>query len=129
MTQSQYMTKAQIFEGLENYSKLTQLSWNTWQYHNSNNERVIRYTRTDIVKIKPNGDIILNSGGWQTVTTKRKINQLLPSGFYLYQSKFQWFINDAPFIDGMKIVFDGKVILNWPTIVLMENEAETGQKK
>ena len=104
------MTKAQIFEGVENYSKPTQLGWNTWQYHNSNNERVIRYTRTDIVKIKPNGDIILNSGGWQTVTTKRKMNQYLPSGFYLYQSKFEWFINDVPFIDGIKIMFDGKVI-------------------
>ena len=53
---------------------------------------VCRYHQTDIVKIK-DGAVTLNSGGWRTVTTKRRMNQCFEEWglpFYLYQEKGEW---------------------------------------
>jgi hypothetical protein len=65
----------------------------------------IRLHSTDVVKIHPNGLYTLNSGGWQTVTTKDRINQYSPRR--VYQRNFEWFvkINDKeyPFVDGMVV--------------------------
>ena len=68
----------------------------------------VRYHRTRIVEW--DGDhITLRSGGWQSVTTKRKINQeanQFELGFGLYQKSFDWFVTlpdgrEVPFEDGM----------------------------
>ena len=65
----------------------------------------IRLHNTDVVKINPNGTYTLNSGGWQTVTTKDRINQYSP--VKVYQRKFEWFVNindkEYPFMDGMVV--------------------------
>tara|TARA_Y100000310_G_scaffold329489_1_gene399449 strand:+ start:649 stop:996 length:348 start_codon:yes stop_codon:yes gene_type:complete len=53
----------------------------------------IRLHNTDVVTFTENDDIILDDGGWQTVTTKERINRYLPSGWKLYQKDFQWFID------------------------------------
>ena len=43
--------------------------------------------------------IQLFDGGWQTVTTKSRLNALLHSfgddGFRVYQRKFEWFVGDG----------------------------------
>jgi hypothetical protein len=41
------------------------------------------YHRTPIVTYYPNGIVFLNTGGWETATTKERIRKLLPPGFYL----------------------------------------------
>jgi hypothetical protein len=60
---------------------------------------------TYVVKIHPDNTYTLNSGGWQTLTTKDRINQYNPRR--VYQRKFEWFINingkEYPFIDGMVV--------------------------
>lgn len=60
---------------------------------------------TYVVKIHEDGTYTLNSGGWQTLTTKDRINQYSPR--YVYQKNFEWFvkINDKsyPFMDGMVV--------------------------
>lgn len=60
---------------------------------------------TYVVKINPDNTYTLNSGGWQTLTTKDRINQYSPKR--IYQRNFDWFvkINDKeyPFIDGMVV--------------------------
>lgn len=74
----------------------------------------IQYESTKIVEWDTSR-ITLRNGGWETVTTKRKLNQAalqfgLPYG--VYQTKGEWFVfarNDkgyagdtiAPFVDGM----------------------------
>ena len=53
--------------------------------------------------------IILNSGGWRTVTTKTRMNQAshqFDLGYSVYQRDYEWFVdfNDSiklPFKDGM----------------------------
>lgn len=62
---------------------------------------------TDVVEICMDGNYILNSGGWRTVTTKSRINQYSPIG--VCQKKGVWYINDQPFRDGMRIDPSGKL--------------------
>ena len=50
----------------------------------------VRLHATDVVTYRPDGKIILNSGGWRTVTTKDRINKYAPIN--LWQDKGQWFI-------------------------------------
>jgi hypothetical protein len=60
---------------------------------------------TYVVKIHADGTYTLNSGGWQTLTTKDRINQYSPRR--VYQRNFHWFIDinnkSYPFMDGMVV--------------------------
>lgn len=70
------------------------------------------YVKTPIVSWN-DGTIILNSGGWKTVTTKRKMNQAsnqFALGFGVYQKARSWFValpdgQSVPFVDGMQIQY------------------------
>lgn len=53
----------------------------------------IRYHQTDVVIICRNGTYRLYSDGYRTVTTKRRINQYLPPGWYLWQEDFVWYVS------------------------------------
>jgi hypothetical protein len=65
----------------------------------------IKLHSTYVVKINPNGTYTLNSGGWQTVTTKDRINQYSP--VRVYQRDFSWYVKingkEYPFMDGMVV--------------------------
>ena len=66
----------------------------------------LRLHSTDIVTFKPNGDKVLNSGGWHTHTTKARIND---AGIRLSQDKGVWFIGNIQFQDNMVIHANGDV--------------------
>jgi hypothetical protein len=61
---------------------------------------------TEIVRIHPDGSVTLNSGGWQTCTTKDRINNLSPLGS-VHQKKGLWYVthNDktVPYYDGITL--------------------------
>lgn len=65
---------------------------------------------TDVVTIWPDNTYTLNSGGWQTVTTKARINEFSPAR--LGQDKGVWYLyvgeGRIPFHDGIKINANGK---------------------
>ena len=55
-------------------------------------------------------DLNISSAGWETVTTKSRLNAILEefaSGCRVIQKDFEWFLSDfgtlKPFVDGMKI--------------------------
>ena len=55
-------------------------------------------------------DLSISSAGWETVTTKSRLNAILEefaSGMRVIQRDFEWFVSDfgtlKPFVDGMKI--------------------------
>lgn len=65
---------------------------------------------TIVVKIHTDGTYTLSNGGWQTPTTKDRINQYTP--FRITQRNFEWYItvptshgtrNEYPFYSGMVI--------------------------
>lgn len=68
----------------------------------------VRLHSTDIVTFHPDGSATLNSGGWQTVTTKDRINAF--SEARLYQKSGIWYVSSALYHDGMKIDADGNPI-------------------
>ncbi len=91
-------------------------------YRLSNNTRIqkrgasfaVKLYDTDIVIIHENGGYRLNSGGFKTVTTKQRMNDILPCGA-VYQKKWIWYFSDSfwgetLFKDGMLIRHDGSVV-------------------
>tara|TARA_Y100000385_G_C13080210_1_gene633486 strand:+ start:1336 stop:1794 length:459 start_codon:yes stop_codon:yes gene_type:complete len=38
--------------------------------------------------------IVPLDGGWRTVTTKARLNEHLPQGFYVFQKDWEWFLQD-----------------------------------
>lgn len=60
------------------------------------NERSVTLHSTKIVTVKPD-EIILNTGGWETVTTKTRMNQVantwnLP--YKVFQKDYEWYVRD-----------------------------------
>ena len=69
----------------------------------------IVYHSTPVVQFNDDR-IILNSGGWETATTKTRMNQASHEyglGFEVYQVNFTWYVDykgeTIPFTDGMKL--------------------------
>lgn len=70
---------------------------------------VVTYHWTDIVKFNEN-EIILDSNGWLTQTTKRRMNQTswqFDLGFSVYQKNNEWYVNykgdTLDFYDGITL--------------------------
>jgi len=65
---------------------------------------VLRYHYTDIVTWSP-GQVTINSGGWQTTTTKRRMNNWLPQVIRVWQTDWVWNVHIngliIPFKDGI----------------------------
>jgi hypothetical protein len=90
--------------------------------HNSRARRLgnsaiaVRYHSTDILTYQPDGCITLNSGGWQTLTTKEHINDDLPAPWRLYQKRSVWYLwnrrtgEEYIFQDGITITAAGEVL-------------------
>lgn len=76
-------------------------------------EVVVRYHATDILIAHPDGNVVLNSGGWRTATTKKKINQYLFAA-HIYQAAGVWYLvgsnHTAEFFDGITLRIDNEVV-------------------
>lgn len=96
--------------------KIEKVANNTFKRVEADGTIVYRLHRTDIVTVKPNGRVILNSGGWLSPTTKDRFNMLLDmhtrqggSRLSVYSDKGQWMINGVPYFDGIEIRGDGTI--------------------
>tara|TARA_R110002020_G_scaffold268289_1_gene483496 strand:- start:454 stop:720 length:267 start_codon:yes stop_codon:yes gene_type:complete len=76
---------------------------------NDNNVLIVAYHNTPVVKVT-NTEIILNTGGWYSATTKRRMNQASLSyglGFAVYQVNHSWYVDykgdTIPYEDNMKL--------------------------
>jgi hypothetical protein len=123
-------TKADIMHDVQ-YDKAKKIANNTFEYWQGK-DRIIRLHDTDIIRFNRRGTVTLNSGGWQTVTTKDRIN-----GFQhncsLLQRKGVWYISvtmrekthkyhdgtvykyqvhneDSLFFDGIRVTKAGKIL-------------------
>jgi hypothetical protein len=85
---------------------------NTIEYTLPDGERRIRLHHTDIVRFMPDGSIVANTGGWQTVTTKERLNRYLPGQIYSHNGV--WIYSqegkEYAFQDGLTIKPDSTVI-------------------
>lgn len=84
---------------------------NTVEYHKEDGARIIRLHHTDILTFQTDNKIVLNTSGWQTVTTKDRMNAHLPWPDYkIAATKGQWYIYQGGW-EGKKIAFYDGVIL------------------
>ena len=78
-------------------------------YQTEQHMTAVRYHQTEVVQFDQNL-IVLHSGGWQSVTTKLRMNQTSNQfglGFSVYQKNFEWFVD----YNGQKLEFyDGMII-------------------
>lgn len=88
-------------------SKSKKVANNTLEIDHGNGKSSIRLHDTDILTFE-NGKVTLDSGGWQTVTTKQRLNRFLPSGYRITQKNFEWFVNTP---NGGKVAFSDGMTL------------------
>jgi len=75
---------------------------NTYAYIEYDGSVSISLHGTTVVRFYPNGLVKLNSGGYHTHTTKKRINQYSP--VRVYQKNFEWFLSDGtPFEDDILV--------------------------
>jgi hypothetical protein len=81
-------------------------------YTDSDGNKRVKLWDTDIAIInQKEKDITLNSGGYQTNTTKDRINRVIaPTGNVVIQKNGKWFVvnregESKPFTDGMKLKY------------------------
>ena len=86
------MTHAEALARLDGRGR-KKLENNTYLERRGDSENspiAVRLHDTDVVTIYPDGTYELNRGGWQTVTTKDRINRYSPAR--LCQKNYQWFL-------------------------------------
>ena len=93
----------------------------TIQDPSSNKVLIVTYHSTPVVKVINDRYVVLNSGGYRTNTTKRRMNQASLQyllGFEVYQVDFQWYVSlgeeIAPYEDG--IVIDTRELKILPSL-------------
>lgn len=112
------MRKAEIMEGITCESSKV-VAGNTVAYFRKDGTRVIRFHRTDILEFPKVSEVIFNSGGWKTITTKERMNHF-QNVATIIQEKGLWYVtlstnpypdksDRIPFFDGM-IIKNGKVV-------------------
>lgn len=95
----------------------------------------VQYHSTDILTAHPDGSIEIATGGWDTITTKTRINHLLPGGYGIHghriagqTSLYLWVRGYpiTPFVDGLTVQpadgsvgYQGDVILTAADISAM----------
>jgi hypothetical protein len=70
----------------------------------TNGNTVIRYHATDVVSFNAK-EIVLNSGGWRTATTKTRMNQAAGQfdlGYSVFQKDFDWFVDYRGLVVGFE---------------------------
>jgi hypothetical protein len=119
------MMKTATDRGWGKRRKLANNTYLEWRgsVDDPNSNIAIKLHNTDIVTLHPDGSMVLNSGGWRTVTTKERINRYLPHNWRLFQEKGIWYmhqigvnhypakVKEAPvFKDGMMITNEGVLV-------------------
>lgn len=100
----------------------------------------VRYHSTDILTMRDDGSVELSTGGWDTITTKTRLNALLPGPYSIHghrigrdTSLYLWVRGYpmTPFVDGLTIhpadgsvSFQGETILTAADIAAMIDAAE-----
>ena len=89
---------------------------------NDNNQLLVAYHSTIVVKVIDNKYTVLNSGGWLTNTTKRRMNEASDAfrlNYRVFQKGWAWFVETpegiVDYYEGMIIdKFSGRILNNLP---------------
>jgi hypothetical protein len=108
-----YETALNLIKTGRKGSNEKKLARNTYLIENHTGVFGVRLHNTIIANLFANGEVVLNSGGYQTKTTKDRINKY--SGFYVQQKKGVWSVWQGQrfiglFRDGMRLSHDGRIL-------------------
>ena len=96
-----YEQAQEIFATARNKEAGKPVGHNTRLHLLDNGNYAIRFWNTNIVVIRKDGNYVLNSGGWRTMTTKDRINSFAPC--LISQTNYIWYVypsvDDAPNLD------------------------------
>jgi hypothetical protein len=84
------------------------LDGNTYLVRVNTDKLAVRLHQTNILTYEPSGRIRLDSGGWQTSTTKDRLNHYLPYGFRIQQISNVWYLIDNK---GKKYLFSDGIVI------------------
>lgn len=104
------LTKKEILEINPDIVSSKKVKNNTRLTEYKNGDKILKLHSTDIIKWQDD-KIILNSGGWNTVTTRARFNEWLPDGVKVYQNTGITYLQDTrnknidtvEFFDGMEL--------------------------
>lgn len=90
------------------------IAHNTYVHKRFDGNIGIKLWRTDIIVVNKLNNIKVYTGGWDTSTTKDRINQLLPRNVSVYTKKHQMRIRgingDFEFKEGITVTPDGHIL-------------------
>ncbi len=66
------------------------LAHNTFVEADQDGSLGVRFHLTRIITFHPDGSFTVNTGGYRTVTTKQRLNALLPAGYGIHQVSYVW---------------------------------------
>ena len=107
MAKLKNLTEAMILDDVRT-GQDKKLGHNTWLVKTQQGYG-IKYHHTVVVEFLSSTLIRLNTNGWQTSTTKQRINEYIPA--HIYQQNHEWFLSShnertLEFFDGMNLVVD-----------------------
>ena len=85
-----YEEALRVFETARNPEKGKPLANNTRLVRVDGDTLAVRHQTTNVVTFRRGGLTTLNSGGWQTYTTKDRINRFSPA--HVYQINHVWYV-------------------------------------
>lgn len=89
------------------------LANNTYAHRNADGSIAIQLHSTDILTFHPDGRTVVTSGGWQTSTTKARLNDYMPHGLGISQRGGIWYWSGGEvFQDGATIGARGGITYN-----------------
>ena len=98
---SRRTTKVDSLRNVRGVKSAKKIGNNTFEVIYKDGCRAIRLHRTDVVTYRPDGACILNTDGWDTVTTKDRINKY--ANVRVVQEDFKWFVY-APSQDPLSVL-------------------------
>lgn len=106
------MNYKQANELLVGRNKSKKVMGNNTRLIRHENDICLRLHEMNIMTFKPDGSLVLNSGGWKTVTTKARMNEHL-EGYSITQAQGIWYLHKGHEYDAMgdsRIFEDGIAI-------------------
>ncbi len=97
---------------------------NTVEMEMENGDRIIRFHNTNIITFRPDGSVTFDTGGWQTFTTKERMNTL--SKFSISQSGGVWYINPRGHYEGEQYVSGGDSSVFYDGITFKDGRCISG---
>ena len=87
---SRRTTKVDSLRNVRGVKSAKKIGNNTFEVIYKDGCKAIRLHRTDVVTFRRDGSCVLNSDGWETITTKDRMNKYAP--VIVYQVDYIWYI-------------------------------------